>query len=118
MKPGIFFLLLAAGFLFSGSVLKKDDPIVNTQTDPVLYEQLKKEEEEGRKSPASPTFDLFPQQAFLIEDPVGKYIEEQEPAEEISDLELWLEEGGMDGLEPETASEDEFKLDLETDDTT
>lgn len=110
-------LFLGIGFLLMGTVVKKKDPVRETQTDPVGYQDKLKEEEEGKKGPPAPALNLFPREKFLVEGSVGKApttalaetFEEQAAEEEVTDSDLWLEE--------EVGEGEEFKQDEETDDT-
>ena len=105
-----FFVLIA--FLSVGAIAKKQDPILKTQTDPVDYREKQKEEREGKKGPPVPTIELFPRQRFLVEGPVDK-TKRPPVSQRKAETELWLEEEeGEEGDE----FEDEFKLELETDD--
>ena len=78
MKPGglptVFFILGMSLFSLA-AVTKKQDPILETQTDPVSYREEQKEEREGRKGPASPTLDFFPKQGFAEITPSQKTAE-------------------------------------------
>lgn len=110
-------LFLGIGFLLMGAVVKKKDPLRETQTDPVGYQDKLKEEEGGKKGPPAPSLNLFPKEKFLVEGAVGKApetasaetFEEQAAKEEFEDSDLWLEE--------EVREEEEFKQGEETDDT-
>lgn len=102
-----FFVLVA--FLSVGAIAKKQDPILKTQTDPVDYREKQKEEREGKKGPPVPTIELFPRQRFLVEGPVQK-TKRPSVSREKAETELWLEED-------EGEESDEFKLEVETDDT-
>ena len=110
-------LFLGICFLLMGTVVKKKDPVRETQTDPVGYQDKLKEEEEGKKGPPAPALNLFPREKFLVEGAVGKApktasaetFEEQAAEEKVEDSDLWLEE--------EVGEREEFKQDEETDDT-
>lgn len=104
--------MMGLAFLSLAAVTKKQNPILDTQTDPVSYQEKQREEAEGRKGPAAPTLEFFPRQRFLTDAPVAG--SKTAPAEsdkgEESDLDLWLEED-------EAAGGDEFKEELQSDDT-
>lgn len=68
----LWLLILAIGFLTSGTVIKKKDSIQDTQTDPVAYQARLKEQTEGKKGPPAPTLELFPKERFLSEGPIEK----------------------------------------------
>jgi len=86
------------GFLSLGTVVKRKDAIELTKTDPIAYEQKKKEEAEGKKGPPVPALKLYPREKFQVEPPVGKEKEREEteketgPEEEPLDWEEWFEE--------------------------
>lgn len=105
------FILLAA-YLSVGAVAKKEDPIVDTQTDPIDYREKQKEEKEGKKGPPVPSINLFPKYRFLTEDAIDKTDLASQPPEN-PDTEFWLE----DESEQPREEDDEFKPELETDDT-
>ena len=80
----LIFLLLGIAFLSVGTVVKKKDPILETQTGPISYSEKAKEQVEGKKGPPVPTLELYPKERFLVEGPVEKgegapSIEEDEP---------------------------------------
>jgi hypothetical protein len=66
----IFLSLLAA--LNAGSVRKAEDPIRDTQTNPILYEQKKEEEKDGKKGPLMYHVRNNPREAFFIDPPFEK----------------------------------------------
>ena len=108
MSQGIRLLLfLALGGLLTGTVFKKKDAVELTQTDPVGYEEKRKEAEEGKKGPPAPAFQLFPREGFQTDPPIGEPREEADELreEEAVDWDLWLED------------EELFKPEEETDDT-
>lgn len=108
-----FFLLIAA-LLSLGTVVSRKGAIERTQTDPVAYEEKKKEEKEGKKGPPVPTFKLFPKEKFLIEGPIEKgkseaFEKKRVGEEELEDWNFWFEEDAKKG--------GEFKPDAQADDT-
>ena len=145
MKRLCFFVVLILAFLSLATVKKNQDPIVNTQTDPVTYAQKQQEEKEGKKGPPVPRMDLFPKEQFLVEAPVVKPKEADEIPSEEDEFDLWFDEKGEDLAEDENLPveassqepkrkglkdskevseegedwwlDEEFKLDLENDDT-
>ena len=119
------FFILAIAFLSLGTVVKKKDPVLETQTGPIGYLEKAKEEAEGKKGPPVPTLELFPKERFLAEGAMEKgksslaNLEEKEGTE----AELWLEEEGNEQDETEreeglwNEGEEEFKLKSQRDDT-
>ena len=59
-----------------GTVLKKKDPVAETQTGSIGYSEKAKEGAEGKKGPPMPTLELYPKERFLTEGPVEKGEEE------------------------------------------
>jgi len=119
-----FLFVVGIAFLSMGTVLKKKDPIVETQTDPVGYSEKAKEEAQGKKGPPVPRLELYPKERFLVEGPVEK--KKGVPSEpEETEIDLWLEEEGMEegeigeeeGLWDEGEEGEEFKLPAKRDDT-
>ncbi len=100
-----FLFVVGIAFLSMGTVLKKKDPIVETQTGPVGYSEKAKEEAEGKKGPPAPALELYPKERFLVEGPVEKGKGAPSVKEEEAETELWLEEG------------EEFKPPAQKDDT-
>lgn len=102
--------LLIGALLLMGAIAKKQDPIVNTQTDPIDYKEKQKEEKEGKKGPPAPFINLFPKQRFLTEGPVHKT--KKPPRVTASQDELWFEEEAKKPAE----GKDQVKPELEKDD--
>ena len=126
MKPQSLFLVFVLGIalLSVGTVIKKRDPVVETQTDPVGYSEKAKEEAQGKKGPPVPRLELYPKERFLVEGPVEK--KKGVPSEpEETEIDLWLEEEGMEegeigeeeGLWDEGEEGEEFKPPAQKDDT-
>lgn len=76
-KRAVLFIFLSvlAG-LNLGTVRKKDNPILNAQTDPILYEQKKEEEKDGVKGPLLYHVKHDPLETFFIEPPFSSGQEE------------------------------------------
>ncbi|HOW88301.1 MAG TPA: hypothetical protein P5561_01390 [Candidatus Omnitrophota bacterium] len=72
-KNTLFFIFLSvlAG-LNVASIRKAEDPIRDTQTNPILYEQKKEEEKEGKKGPLLYSVKHNPKEDFFIEPPYEK----------------------------------------------
>lgn len=118
------FFILGVAFLSMGTVLKKKDPVLQTQTGPIGYSEKAKEEAEGKKGPPVPTLELYPKERFLTEGPVEKG-KSSPVTEEETEGELWLGEEGeeedeigeAEGLWAEEEVGEEFKLVAKRDDT-
>ena len=113
-----------------GTVRKAEDPIRDTQTNPILYEQKKEEEKDGKKGPLMYHVKNNPREAFFIDPPFEK--ETKSSSEEIvtenapssEDTAGWWEEQSTTSQEvppaetvseplPEPLSEEEKARDLE-----
>lgn len=69
-KSRVFFIIvLAAAGLNLGTVRKAEDPIRDTQTNPILYEQKKEEEKDGKKGPLLYHVKNYPRETFFIDPP-------------------------------------------------
>jgi hypothetical protein len=67
----LIFMSVFAG-LNLGSIRKVEDPIRDTQTDPILYEQKKEEEKDGKKGPLLYNVKNNPHESFFIDPPFEK----------------------------------------------
>lgn len=118
-----FFSVLAVAFLSLGTVIKKKDPVLETQTGPIGYAEKAKEEAEGKKGPPAPTLELYPKERFLAEGPVekGKISPVDLGDKEKVETGLGLAEEGEAEQEDEAGQgwegEEEFKLEAKRDDT-
>ncbi|MFH1801136.1 MAG: hypothetical protein ABH891_09895 [Candidatus Omnitrophota bacterium] len=72
-KRAVFFIFLSvfAG-LSMGSIRRAEDPIRDTQTNPILYEQKKEEEKDGKKGPLLYNVKNNPRESFFIDPPFEK----------------------------------------------
>lgn len=112
MRFRTILVIVATGLLSMGTVVKKKDAIQKTQTDPIGYQEVLKEEEGGKKGPPVPALELFPKERFLSEGPVGRPQKGLSEKEEESE-ELWFEE---EEEAPEEGEGEEFKLETDSDD--
>jgi hypothetical protein len=93
----LIFVSVFAG-LSLGSVRQVEDPIRDTQTNPILYEQKKEEEKDGKKGPLMYSVKNNPRESFFIDPPFEK--EKKTSSEDIlgeeapaaSGAEGWWEE--------------------------
>ena len=108
----VFFIFLSvlAG-LNLGTVRKAEDPIRDTQTNPILYEQKKEEEKDGKKGPLLYNVKNNPRETFFI-DPPFESAEKGSPSEtaikEIPQAEAedwWEEQPAPPPLEPVTPAD-------------
>ncbi len=58
--------------LNTATIRKKDDPILNTQTNPIAYETKMEENKEGEKGAPMPAWRLYPRLRFLSDSPNKK----------------------------------------------
>jgi len=72
-KKALFFIFVSvlAG-LNLGTVRRTEDPIRDTQTNPILYEQKKEEEKDGKKGPLLYHVKNNPREDFFINPPFEK----------------------------------------------
>ena len=74
MKKLRSYLLIAVfiltGILNVGAILKREDRIAQTQTDPILYEQKMEEIKDGEKGPSMPAIEYYKGAGFLTTAPV------------------------------------------------
>ncbi len=72
-KRAVFFIFVSilAG-LNLGSIRKAEDPIRDTQTNPILYEQKKEEEKDGKKGPLMYSVKYNPRENFFNDPPFEK----------------------------------------------
>ncbi len=94
MKPHFYWLVLAViitGFLNLGAILKKEDHIAATQTDPILYEKKMEELKDGEKGPSMPKIEYYKKADFLSKTPVATQGNEQASVETVRPSE-WPEE--------------------------
>ena len=93
--PLLIVLIVGIATLSLAAVIKKRGPVVDTQTDPIAYQEELKRETEGKKAPPTPTIELFPRQGFLSEGPVAKTKgrSRSKRVEKEKKGQLWVEEG-------------------------
>ena len=74
MNKNILFLIFVSALagLNLGTVRKAEDPIRDTQTNPILYEQKKEEEKDGKKGPLMYHVKNNPRETFFIDPPFEK----------------------------------------------
>jgi len=72
-KRAVFFIFVSVlASLNLGSIRKAEDPIRDTQTNPILYEQKKEEEKDGKKGPLMYNVKYNPRESFFIDPPFEK----------------------------------------------
>jgi len=119
-------MIVVIGFLNSGTIRKKEDPILKTQTDPITYKQKMEEMKDGPKGAPTPSFKLFPKENFMSDPSVGAAKEEpqqnalaQEDVSEVSvsegeESEEWWGDEKMDDspASGETSNNEEEEQEL------
>ena len=91
---GLLVAVILLGFLNSGTVRKRQDPIASAQTEAISYKQKLEEMKDGPKGAPSPSFKFYSKSNFLTESPMETAPDEEE---ELS--------GPSSGLEEELQSE-------------
>ena len=70
-------MMIITSLFNMGTVRRKEDPILKTQTDPISYKQKMEEMKDGvPKGAPMPSFNLFPKEKFMADPAVGKAKEE------------------------------------------
>jgi hypothetical protein len=119
------------------AIRREEDPVLKTQTEPILYKQKVEEEKDGVKGAPTPSFRYYEKPQFLSEAPIDQKKEETAPlplpdtteegieaqdetgdeAETEEEAEDWWdwEEDGEDGGEESSEEDGDFEEDTETD---
>ncbi len=82
MSPILLFLLLAVFCLNTGAIRKNDDHVVQTQTDPILYEKKMEELKDGDKGPSMPVMSIYKKSNFLSQGSVNREAPAEAPKKE------------------------------------
>lgn len=61
------------GFLHVNAILKAEDPIADTQTEAISYDQKMEQDKDGVKAPATPKMIYYGGQGFLTRSSLSKY---------------------------------------------
>lgn len=116
-------IVAMSSLLNLGTVRKKEDPVLKTQTDPISYKQKMEEMKDGPKGAPTPSFNLYPKAGFMTDPAVEVAKEEaaletetpdQEQVTEVSAAEdeeagdWWSDEKNDDSeASPQTSNETE-----------
>lgn len=94
----LIFVSILAG-LNVGSIRRSEDPVRDTQTNPILYEQKKEEEKDGKKGPLMYNVKYNPHAGFLTDLPIEK--EKAAPSVKVDTVETFSPAGGASWWEEE-----------------
>ncbi|MBI3317407.1 MAG: hypothetical protein HYZ85_05350 [Candidatus Omnitrophica bacterium] len=83
-------MVLFCGCLHLSAVLKKDDPVVKTQTDPISMREKMEEIKGGVKSAPSPSHKHYSGEDFFTESAVGQ--KEVKASESSQEEAVWKDE--------------------------
>ncbi len=106
-------------FLHGNAILKKEDPIQDTQTDAILYDQKMEQEKDGVKAAATPKVIYYGGQGFLTKSGLAKNEQEssagaqKKKKQSFSWSDWWEEKPG----EKESQTDAGEEADLLTQDT-
>jgi hypothetical protein len=82
MRPILLPLLLVVFCLNMGAIRKNDDHVVQTQTDPILYEKKMEEVKDGDKGPSMPVMAIYKKSNFLSQGSVNQEAPVESPKKE------------------------------------
>ncbi|HOW58206.1 MAG TPA: hypothetical protein PLO78_00615 [Candidatus Omnitrophota bacterium] len=109
--------VLAMTVLHLGVIRRNEDPIRDTQTDPILYEQKMEQEKDGVKGALLYHVKYNPKEKFFIDPPYvpkGKVVEaENAVVTKPADISNWWEEEPVSENTPPIKSESEDQTGLE-----
>ena len=74
IAPAVSLVILLAGLMSLATVRKKEDPILNTQTSPIAYQEKMEEIKDGEKGAPTPSFKLYPGEKFMTASPVEEKV--------------------------------------------
>ncbi len=95
-------MVLCCSLLNMGTIRKKEDPILKTQTEPISYKQKMEEMKDGPKGAPMPSFNLYPKERFFTDPAVGP-AKAEEAKDKVSDQANVPE---VEEVSPEEGSED------------
>lgn len=104
-KVGWAGILVAGAVLHSAAVKKAEDPIVNTQTNPIAHKQKVEETKDGEKAAPAPTFDHYQEENFHIQPPLEEF--------KTPEKDRWLSVPYLGEPIPEDIGEEEEEADTE-----
>lgn len=108
-------MVFAIAGLNLGSIRKAEDPIRDTQTNPIAYKQKMEEEKDGVKGPLMYHVKNHPKEAFFIDPPYEKEKElltqEKQDKKESSSVADWWEEAPAE--EPKTSQPEQAVTEAE-----
>ena len=117
-KLNILAVIMMISVMSIGAVRKKENPILDTQTNPIAFKQKMEELKEGEKGAPTPSFEHYSKEEFLVDPPVSE-VEEAPSTEQLNEIPEWGEPIPEDlsesepepGSEPSQGEEDEKTID-------
>ena len=110
MNPRVLFILcvIMTALLNLGVIRRNEDPVRDTQTDPITYKQKMEQEKDGVKGPLLYHVKNSPLETFFIDPPYAKgkpvQAESAPEAKPAADLSNWWEEQPTDVKDPPTVA--------------
>lgn len=77
-------LMIIIALLNLASIRKSEDPVINTQTNPIAHQEKLEEIKEGEKGAPSPLFIHFQKEPFLIDPPMNHDQNEEDLLEPLT----------------------------------
>lgn len=65
-------VIMSAAWLNLGTIYQDEDPILRTQTNPILYTKKMDEIKDGEKGAPAPSFKFYKREKFYVEEPMEK----------------------------------------------
>jgi len=99
--------VIAMALLNLGVIRRNEDPVRDTQTDPIAYKQKMEQEKDGVKGPLLYHVKNSPKDTFFIDPPYAKgtpALEASAPETKPADLSNWWEEQPTDVKNPPVAA--------------
>ena len=66
---GLVFIICAFAILNIATIRRKDNPILNTQSDAIPWKEKEEEIKGGEKGPPMPSFRIYPRSLFWVQSP-------------------------------------------------
>ncbi len=105
-KSYLLIVLSATLILQTGAIRKNQDPIKDTQTEPIAYSDKQEALKDGEKGAPAPSFKFYEKENFLVRTPTQTSDEEVLQKDE-SQAENWTTEVGFQSEEDDWGEESE-----------